>query len=428
VPAYNVEGGYVMEKSLKGYVLLLWCSFIIVFILTGCPEIKNMMPVSKAEASPDSGMVGQTIYLYGDKSYDSDGEIISYNWSFEEKPYNSVLSDNDINGRDSMSASFMPDVTGTFVVILRVTDDAGAVDTVSLSINIFSGEATSTPVTTATPVSTAASTSVPTSTPTAVPTSTPTAVATATPGSTPAAPSSLSVVANSPSSIRLTWTDNATNETGFEIQREHTTLSGTWVTVTQANANATYYNHNSLSETWPGYRIRAVNDAGASAWTQVTYAPPKLRIINDLYNNNGVSGDWGQLNNIVRVRIASTESQVLNDSTNTYERLCRYDSVSDITYTDWISPSYTSASTYEDFSVSTYSGIGTNYWIFIQCGWWEYDAVLTYSWIKRVSNVLCSDGSCCCYKWVTISCTHYAGYLVINASSFLPHGSWNGSL
>ncbi|MBC8008614.1 MAG: hypothetical protein H7067_00780 [Burkholderiales bacterium] len=35
----------------------------------------------------------------------------------------------------------------------------------------------------------------------------------------PAAPSSLSATANSPSQITLTWTDNATDETGFKLER-----------------------------------------------------------------------------------------------------------------------------------------------------------------------------------------------------------------
>ncbi|MBN2275405.1 MAG: hypothetical protein JXK95_13810, partial [Bacteroidales bacterium] len=61
------------------------------------------------------------------------------------------------------------------------------------------------------------------------------------------------------------------------------------------------------------------------------------------------------------------------------------------------------------------------------CGWWEYDAMVTYSWIKRVSNVLCDNGTCCCYKWVIVNTTgHTAGYNVIKAADFLPHRNWNG--
>ncbi|MBN1696371.1 MAG: hypothetical protein JW881_02550 [Spirochaetales bacterium] len=423
-----------MEKSSKMYAYFLWSALLLAVLLTGCPEIKNMRPEAAAEASPQTGQAGQYISLSAAGSRDPDGEITGYRWSFQETPSNSALGDNDIAGRNTVNAGFTADAAGLFVVLLEVTDEGGASDTQVLSVTITGGDPTLPPLQTATPVSTSvptatpSSTAVSTATPLPVSTPVPTALPTATPVSAPASPSNLSVTANSPTSIRLNWTDNSSNETAFEIQREDPRISGSWVTVTQTAANSTYFSHNSLSETWPGYRIRAINDSGASAWTQVACAPPKLRIVNDLYNATGASGDWGRLNNIVRVRIASTESQVLNDSSNACERLCSYDSVSDISYADWIPPSYTSASSYEDFSVNTFTGIGTSYWVFIQCGWWEYDAALTYSWIKRVSNVLCANGSCCCYKWVTVSCTHYAGYLVIDASSFLPHGSWNGSL
>lgn len=71
--------------------------------------------------------------------------------------------------------------------------------------------------------------------------------------------------------IRLTWTDNSTNETGFELQRE--TLSGTtWGALTTFNIGSNISSFDDPNTT-PGtyrYRIRAFNASGSSAFT--TYA------------------------------------------------------------------------------------------------------------------------------------------------------------
>jgi titin len=257
-----------------------------------------------------------------------------------------------------------------------------------------------------------------------------TATATTT-GTPPAAPSGLTAEAQSPSSVRLTWIDNSNNETGFEIQRHHTSLN-TWITVTTTSANAQSYTHSGLSETWPAYRIRAVNASGSSSYSNEALPPPKLRVINNLDNRvSGLGNDWGKLNNIVRVRIGATAANVEANG-NSYERLAPYDTQADVGNAQWIAPSYTSANTYKDFPVSTYSGIGSTYYLYLQCGWWEYyyPGFGSGYWIKRVSEVLCTNGTCCCYKWAYIQVqNHTSGYFVIKATEVgLVHGSWNGSL
>jgi len=112
-------------------------------------------------------------------------------------------------------------------------------------------------------------------------------------GVAPAAPSNLAITGQTP---RLTWTDNANNEAGFDIERE--TLSGT----TWGNGAAFAVSQNTAAYVeWPGvgtfhYRVRAYNDVGGSAftpWVQVTTvefpptgAPSTIAVVS---LNDGVS-------------------------------------------------------------------------------------------------------------------------------------------
>ena len=77
--------------------------------------------------------------------------------------------------------------------------------------------------------------------------------------SAPAAPSNLAVKAVDPNDIRLTWHDNSSNETGFEINNG--------VVSRDAGANSTSYTWNGLAPgTYMCFKIRAYNSAGDSAW------------------------------------------------------------------------------------------------------------------------------------------------------------------
>jgi len=109
----------------------------------------------------------------------------------------------------------------------------------------------------------------PTPTPTATLTVTPTATATPTPGlGLPAAPSNLTATALSTSQIRLAWTDNASNEQGFRIQRS---LNGTsWAEIGTAGPNVVAYSDSGLSaNTTYYYRVLAYNAVGDSPYSNV---------------------------------------------------------------------------------------------------------------------------------------------------------------
>ena len=106
----------------------------------------------------------------------------------------------------------------------------------------------------------------------------------------PAAPTGLTAQAVSTSQINLTWIDNASNETGYVVER----LNGTtWTPLATLSANATSYNHTGLTaSTQYTYRVSAVNTAGSSAWVQTavatlapTPAPSPNDALNTWYNN-----------------------------------------------------------------------------------------------------------------------------------------------
>jgi hypothetical protein len=85
----------------------------------------------------------------------------------------------------------------------------------------------------------------------------------AAPPSAPSAPSNLQLSVVSDTQIDLSWTDNAGNETGFEIERD-----GTVVASDVAADTESYSDTGLSSNTSYDYRVRAVNAAGASGWTE----------------------------------------------------------------------------------------------------------------------------------------------------------------
>jgi titin len=99
----------------------------------------------------------------------------------------------------------------------------------------------------------------------------------------PAAPSGLVATSLTASQIRLTWSDNSGNETGFQIERVVGTnfATGSGRTAWNVGANATSYNEPAgalATGVTYTYRVRAFNAAGTSAFsneaTSTTLATP----------------------------------------------------------------------------------------------------------------------------------------------------------
>lgn len=86
----------------------------------------------------------------------------------------------------------------------------------------------------------------------------------------PAAPSSLAATSLSPSQVSLSWTDNASNETGFKIERK-TGPTGTYAQIGTTTFGTTTYQDSGLTaSTTYFYRVRATNLAGDSTYSPET--------------------------------------------------------------------------------------------------------------------------------------------------------------
>ena len=109
-----------------------------------------------------------------------------------------------------------------------------------------------------------------------VPTPTPT------PTPIPNAPTNLTATTVSSSQINLAWTDNATDETGFKIERCQNAGCSNFAEIATVGANVTTFSDTGLvASTSYSYRVRATNLGGdsaysntASATTQATQTAP----------------------------------------------------------------------------------------------------------------------------------------------------------
>lgn len=125
-------------------------------------------------------------------------------------------------------------------------------------------------------------------------------------GSPPAAPYDLGVAQNAAqptSSLVLTWTDAASTETGFRVERS--TNGSTFSQIASPGANATSFTDNGLTAgTTYFYRVRAYNGAGNSTYSNIASqatapvttppaAPSNPTPANGAINVTGNTVSWG---------------------------------------------------------------------------------------------------------------------------------------
>jgi hypothetical protein len=97
----------------------------------------------------------------------------------------------------------------------------------------------------------------------------------------PSAPSGLTAAAASSGQINLTWVDNATDETGFKIERCTGAGCSNFAQIATVGANVASYSNTGLTgSTSYSYRVRAYNASGDSDYSNtasaVTQAAPAL--------------------------------------------------------------------------------------------------------------------------------------------------------
>ena len=92
--------------------------------------ITNNSPVADAGAD-QSLSADEAINLDGGGSYDPDGDALSYTWSFSRVPEGSTLLEMEspfsANNMATPHTSFFPDLMGTYIISLSVTDIKGSV-------------------------------------------------------------------------------------------------------------------------------------------------------------------------------------------------------------------------------------------------------------------------------------------------------------
>lgn len=104
----------------------------------------------------------------------------------------------------------------------------------------------------------------------------------ATTGSYPVAPNNFVATVVSTNQINLTWADQSSNETDFQIERRADGI-GSWIAVVTLGANVTSYNNTGLTPEaaqYYQYQIRSINGSGNSSWTQTgaVYTKPNAPI------------------------------------------------------------------------------------------------------------------------------------------------------
>ena len=110
----------------KYFIVILF--LILAVFLAGCGGVippTNQSPTASFTATPTSGVAPLGVSFNASNSSDSDGSIISYAWDFKDGyTGNGVTVNHTFNS------------TGSYNVLLTVTDDKGATDTTTKNITI----------------------------------------------------------------------------------------------------------------------------------------------------------------------------------------------------------------------------------------------------------------------------------------------------
>lgn len=94
----------------------------------------------------------------------------------------------------------------------------------------------------------------------------------------PAAPSNLTTTVLSSSQVRLNWTDNANNESGFRIERCRGATCANFALIASMGPNVTSYTSSGLAaNTTYRYRVYAFNASGNSGYSNTSAATTRRR-------------------------------------------------------------------------------------------------------------------------------------------------------
>jgi PKD repeat protein len=120
---YTSKGEYIVSLEVKDDDGAVDEDVVTITIYEVAPD--NQLPVADA-GGPYEGCIGELILFSGNGSYDSDGEILFYEWHFGDNT--------SASGSKVATQKFFK--SGTYTITLNVTDDDGAIsqDTATLTV------------------------------------------------------------------------------------------------------------------------------------------------------------------------------------------------------------------------------------------------------------------------------------------------------
>ena len=178
----------------------------------------NQPPTAVMSATPTSGPGPLTVTFDGSASSDADGTIVAWSWAFGD-------------GQFSVGArtAHMYSGPATYTASLTVTDNGGASNTTTTTIAVT--------------------------------------------GAIPQAPAALTAAASGRKSIALRWTNGTIAQTAVEIERCTGSGCTNFARVASVARTATTFTDRSLAlRTTYTYRVRAVNEAGTSSYSNTASA------------------------------------------------------------------------------------------------------------------------------------------------------------
>ena len=178
----------------------------------------NQPPTAAMSATPTSGPGPLTVTFDGSASSDADGTIVAWSWAF---------GDGQFSG--GARTAHMYSGPATYRASLTVTDNGGASNTTTTTIAVT--------------------------------------------GAIPQAPAALTAAASGGKSIALRWTNGTIAQTAVEIERCTGSGCTNFARVASVARTATTFTDRSLAlRTTYTYRVRAVNEAGASPYSNTASA------------------------------------------------------------------------------------------------------------------------------------------------------------
>src|ERR1019366_4643178 len=105
---------------------------------TATYQAADLPPVAVPHAPFNVG-TGTFAFLDGVRSYDPDGQSISFAWTLLSAPMGTTVTGNSINNAQTPKPFFTPDLAGAYKLQLIVTDATASSSPVNVTVTAFSG-------------------------------------------------------------------------------------------------------------------------------------------------------------------------------------------------------------------------------------------------------------------------------------------------